>query len=172
MSTAQVLHPAGFIETGTCEGPRYVRSQPSRETPGVILNEVTDKYVSEFTVPFRNSTRALKTFKMNWDRVPDSDKEKIMTIVGPFTKNVPMNQAVRNIFSGDGTPEPKLTNLKNILDNINHPDESMKQTYSEEEMKNLKNDLREWVVETYWYLILIIVILFIALLATGLTRKH
>jgi hypothetical protein len=87
MSTVvNVLHPAGFVETGSCSGPRLLRIQPSRETPGVLLNDVTEKYVSEFTVPFRNSVRTLKTLKMNWEKVPDSDKEKIMSMVGPFYK--------------------------------------------------------------------------------------
>lgn len=170
MSTAQVLHPAGFIETGTCEGPRYVRSQPSRETPGILLNEVTDKYVSEFTVPFRNSVRALKTFKMNWDKVPDTDKDKIMSIVGPFSKNANAAMAFRNSLPTDTESGPKITDIKGVLNGITNPDESMKQMYTNEEIQELKRGLNNWFLETYWYLILIIVLLFIALVITGMTR--
>lgn len=81
-----VLHPAGFIETGDCSGPRLVRNQPSRESGGTLLNEVTNKYVTEFTVPFRNAVRSLKEFKLNWDRINDEQKQSIMKMVGPFVE--------------------------------------------------------------------------------------
>jgi hypothetical protein len=47
---AKTLYPAGFVETEGCNGPRLVRSQPSRETTGVTLEECEAKYgpVSRF----------------------------------------------------------------------------------------------------------------------------
>ena len=54
------LHPSGFIETaGGCNLQR-IRSQPSRETTGVLLNECEAKYVSEFKLPQRNISRYVK----------------------------------------------------------------------------------------------------------------
>jgi len=82
-SSMSVLHPSGFIETGNCTGPRLVRNQPSRESPGVLLDSVTDKYVTEFTVPFRNSVRSLKTLKMNWDKL-DPEQQKLIADMIPI----------------------------------------------------------------------------------------
>ena len=59
------LHPSGFIETGGCAGPRYIRGQPNRESPGILLNSVEDKYIAEFDLPFRNLVRYIKKLKAN-----------------------------------------------------------------------------------------------------------
>lgn len=47
---AKTLYPAGFVETEDCDGPRLVRSQPSRESEGVTLSQCEEKYgpVSRF----------------------------------------------------------------------------------------------------------------------------
>ena len=54
------IHPPSFIETGGCDGPRYTRGQPSRETPGVLMTELQDKYITEFELPYRNIERYIK----------------------------------------------------------------------------------------------------------------
>lgn len=67
------LHPPAFIETeGSCKGPSYIRGQPNRESGGVILTEIQDKYIPEFELPYRNIQRYIKEMERNWDRLsPD-----------------------------------------------------------------------------------------------------
>ena len=45
------IHPPSFIETEDCDGPRYTRGQPSRETAGILMTEMQDKYITEFELP-------------------------------------------------------------------------------------------------------------------------
>jgi hypothetical protein len=61
------LHPSGFVETGGCAGPRYIRDQPNRESPGILLT--TDKYVAEFDLPFRNLMRYIKEIEDQWSKL-------------------------------------------------------------------------------------------------------
>lgn len=69
------LHPSSFLETGSCSGPRYVRSQPNRESPGILLDAVTDKYVAEFDIPYRNIIRYVKEIENNWPKLDSSQRE-------------------------------------------------------------------------------------------------
>lgn len=48
---AKTLYPAGFVETEDCEGPRLVRSQPSRETCGITLEQCESMYGNRFGTP-------------------------------------------------------------------------------------------------------------------------
>jgi hypothetical protein len=76
------LHPASFVETQDCEGPRDIRNQPSRETPGVLLEE---KYITEqdpqlsvdFNLPFRNSLKYVDMLNIMFDKL-DPDQKKIV----------------------------------------------------------------------------------------------
>lgn len=159
-----VLHPSGFIETGGCSGPRRVRNQPSRETPGVILSEVTDKYVTEFTVPFRNAVRSMKDFKLNWDRLDDGQKTQIMNIVGPFyTRNGKDSEAESKSKDDPKKPEDdpknesKDSNNGNFLSALNNV---LSSTDSSSETHGIyKHFIENW----YLYVILCIIILFIAI---------
>lgn len=62
------------IETETCVGPRYTRTQPSRETPGVLLD---DKYIVEFNLPYRNLVRYVKEVEKDWSKLTDEQKQII-----------------------------------------------------------------------------------------------
>jgi len=68
------IHPPSFIETEDCDGPRYVRGQPSRETPGVLMTEIQDKYITEFELPYRNMERYIKEIGNNWNRLDDKQR--------------------------------------------------------------------------------------------------
>ncbi len=165
MSVSSVLHPAGFVETGGCSGPQNIRNQPSRESAGILLNEVTDKYVTEFTVPFRNSVRSLKTFKLNWDKISSEDKEKIKAMVGPMDAKVnEMFKQQMSINSNDIDSDGKIINLSNLLDKVKNPDTVMKNMYSETELSNLNYDLNAWAAKTYWYILLILSILVVVVI--------
>ncbi len=71
------IHPPAFIETGGCDGPRYIRGQPSRETEGVTIADIQDKYIPEFTLPFRNVKRYIKEVANNWDRLDTEQRDEI-----------------------------------------------------------------------------------------------
>jgi hypothetical protein len=91
MDTYQ-LHPSGFLEfsnspDGTnlgCVGPTLMREQPSRETAGVLLSELSSKYISNdaMNLPYRNSVRTLRDLKTNWSRLSDDNKREVLEIVG------------------------------------------------------------------------------------------
>lgn len=105
------LHPSGFIETGSCSGPRYIRSQPNRETPGVLLDSkagsvedleaINRKYTVEYNLPFRNSYRFLKEMKLNWDKLSPEQREAAKEIVGKefFKTNVENNSPMVSLGS-------------------------------------------------------------------------
>ncbi len=63
------LRPGSFIETQGCDGPKYIRGQPNRETPGVTMTEIQDKYIPEFELPYRNIERYIHEMNNNWDRL-------------------------------------------------------------------------------------------------------
>jgi hypothetical protein len=77
------LHPSGFVETGSCKGPRYVRTQPNREQAGVML---VDKYITpqlpdvpiSFNLPYRNSLGCLETLSTMFDKLNDDQKRVVI----------------------------------------------------------------------------------------------
>jgi hypothetical protein len=73
------LHPPSFIETEDCDGPRYIRGQPSRETPGVLMTEMQNKYITEFELPYRNIERYIKEIGNNWNRLDDKQRALVKT---------------------------------------------------------------------------------------------
>ena len=73
-----ILQTDSFIETGGCAaGPRNTRVTPSRETPGVLMNEIQDKYTTEFELPDRNIQRYIKEIGNNWNRLDDKDRRLV-----------------------------------------------------------------------------------------------
>jgi len=109
-----VLHPAAFIENNApCPGAYYTREQPSRETPGVLLNDVTDKYVTEFTVPFRNVVRTIKELQINWARISDQDRQNIIGMfnnMGICTTTSPLELNLKS------NPKSKSKRMKEHFD--------------------------------------------------------
>jgi hypothetical protein len=73
-----VIQADSFIETGSCDGPRYNRNAPSRETPGVLMNEM-DKYTTEFELPYRNVERYIKEIGNNWNRLDKKQRSLVKT---------------------------------------------------------------------------------------------
>lgn len=82
------LHPPGFIETGSCDGPRLTRGQPSREAPGILMSEIQNQYVAEFELPFRNVLRYSKEISNNWDRLDENQRNSVRNSFD-FIKNDP-----------------------------------------------------------------------------------
>ena len=80
------LHPSGFVETaGGCD-LRRIRSQPSRETAGVLLNECEAKYASGFDLPYRNIARYISELEQSWDKLTPADKT---LVTRNLSKHVP-----------------------------------------------------------------------------------
>jgi hypothetical protein len=161
------LHPSGFVETGGCSGPRLIRNQPSRETPGVLLNEVTDKYVTQFTVPFRNSTRALKDFQLNWERTSPEERKQILDMVGSVDAGPKGALKGQQSLSSDSN-NLHVNNITDLLNSIMNPDDNIKSVYSTDELIKMRSDVDNWVQARVWYypvivVILALVIVFIAL---------
>jgi len=73
------IHPPAFIETGSCDGPRYTRGQPSREETGVTMTEIQDKYIPEFELPYRNIQRYIKEIGNDWNRLDENQRNSIRT---------------------------------------------------------------------------------------------
>jgi lipopolysaccharide export LptBFGC system permease protein LptF len=173
-----ILHPAGFIETGGCQGPRLVRNQPSRESPGVILNEVTDKYVTGFNLPIRNSIRILKQLKFNWNKLSDTDKENVMEIL----KNDKLfkDKGLDSLFETYRQREFKQAIPTNgLLMSLNNLEEPPKKEDVNKALDALltddstKNYATEYMVQRYWFIFLIIFFLLILVLglSIGLGKK-
>lgn len=74
-----VIQADSFIETGGCNGPRYNRNTPSRETPGILMTEIQNKYITEFELPYRNIERYIKEIGNNWNRLDDKQRSLIKT---------------------------------------------------------------------------------------------
>jgi len=150
-----VLHNAGFIETGPgCDGPRYTRGQPSRETPGVLLNEVTDKYVVEFNVPFRNAFRSIKDLKKNWNLLDEKQKSAIIDIIGPLANT----GKTEEIVSIDDMKGP-LSTQSNLVPN-------------ESRAFSINDNVGETVLPVYGLIIIIAFISFFIGLIIGRLSAH
>ena len=79
MSTT--LSPSGFMETFDCTGLRYIRSQPSRETPGTTLNCCLNKYGQEFSYPTKNILELMLFLQKYYKACNDKDKEALIDIL-------------------------------------------------------------------------------------------
>jgi len=94
--TTPAFRPSEFIEYEGCDGPKFIRSQPSREETGITMTEIQNKYIPEFELPFRNIQRYIKEMKNNWDRLDPNQRKaaqnslKDMGMVEGFG-NVEMN---------------------------------------------------------------------------------
>jgi hypothetical protein len=159
-----VLHPSGFVETGSCSGPRYTRNQPSRETPGVLLNEITDKYVVEFNVPFRNATRSLKELKSNWDRLDPNQKKSIIDMLGPYYMELVDSKNAQMAKMAQDQQAPKIDDITVFLDSFYSPG-GPDGSYTANELAVIRHDIENWTLKKHWYLFFIIAILSIVVIA-------
>ena len=99
-ASAANLHPSAFVETESCNGPRYTRDQPSRETAGVLLNECTDKYTTGFELPMRNLMGYIQSMQASWDRISNEDKQ---LLINDLQQNLP------GLCSGGGPGNPPVS---------------------------------------------------------------
>lgn len=84
MSAYPGLHPSGFVEFDSdCSGPRLYRSQPSRESKGVLLNEYMEKYnVGQYKGgDFLRLATDLKSMSRQWKRLPNDIKVQFVNLM-------------------------------------------------------------------------------------------
>lgn len=119
------LYPSGFVETGyPCDGPRYIRNQPSRESGGILLDE---KYGTDWNLPYKNLLGFVKQINNQWDRLNDEQKKiitdmiSIIIIKHPDILSNEMHQnqksqlnSLKELFSNE------VLTVDQILSAINH----------------------------------------------------
>lgn len=177
MSQVQNLFPAGFLETGSCEGPRLTRSQPSRESAGVLLNECESKYTSEFQLPYRNIATYLKSLKTSWVRLTDEQKQMISQDIlenipwlcnGNAPVSAPISAPISAPVSAPATEQFTNSNLaqflnnnlgtdtnkntKELLDALYRPNDEIKTQVPEKLRSDIRRAFYEWTDhQTLWY---------------------
>jgi hypothetical protein len=184
------LHPPAFIETESCDGPRYTRGQPSREQTGVTMTEIKDKYIPEFELPYRNVNRYIKEIGNNWDRLDENQRSSIkssfkkMKLIDKVDKvegfanendNKDLDSSVRYVLSD-------RENIKKLLNIIWKPTCNQKDNYNidEDKLKCIKDSLYSWSVDNTFVFhcnwksglascVLTMLVLFIGILIGNLT---
>ncbi len=159
------LHPPSFIETEDCFGPNFLRGQPSRETPGTLMSDIKDKYITEFELPYRNVDRYIKEIGNNWNRLDDKSKSQIrksfkdMGING-MTENfgnlVPLSSSeqsssseeINNFIKYLGTDT--TNNPKMFMDALWYS-KSNNFTYREK-LYEIRNSIHEWSIDNSYVL--------------------
>jgi hypothetical protein len=161
------LHPPSFIETESCDGPRYTRGQPSRETAGVLLGAIDNKYIVEFDLPWRNVDRYTKEIMNNWDRLTPEQKNKIRDMFSSKEE-----QSSIEFFENSSDEQPdKLDNIIMYLNN------NPQQTYMlmDNIMKTTaetrsKTEIKRWNIDNFemaclnWKFALIVIALIVVII--------
>ena len=122
------LHPAAFVETGSCDGPRYIREQPSRSSN--VQGSGPDAfgpgdYITEYSinVPYKNLLAYTKEIEDQWTQLTPEQKDVVSNSLSLFVMKNPesitgLNQILQdnNKLQNDLVRSLELNN-KNI-DNI------------------------------------------------------
>lgn len=153
----------------SCDGPRYVRGQPSRSTPGVLLSE---KYVTEFdkddnegsavdfNLVFRNSVRYVKELQNNWSKLTPEQREVILKDLGPGIGNL----MSKKLESFSGNVKDLTEQDKNIVAYLTENPDNFKSILNH--MKN-NNVLKSYVNYNYsnemMITVIVIVVVFLLL---------
>lgn len=113
------IRSPAFIETGSCGGSRYIRSQPSRESGQVpVLDESHD-------LSYLNVDRYIKEVKYSWDKLNEQQKESIRKSLEDFN----IQETFGNIDDSNApeTKHPRFTKEKTVIDFINFLGENPKE---------------------------------------------
>ena len=185
-----VIQADSFIETGSCDGPRYNRNAPSRENPGVLMSDIQDKYITEFELPYRNIERYIKEIGNNWDRLDNKQKSMIKL---SFQNMGLSNNLAKEKFGDTGTnsnsPNTNITNFitylaanssntqtfMNTLWNT-PPDQTSQLGVTNDQLSQIKDSMYQWSVDNsyvlhsnwrsgtilFFFLLIIIILIIIA----------
>jgi len=183
-----ILQADSFIQTEDCDGPRYGPNAPSRETPGVIMTGLQDKYITEFELPYRNVERYIKEIGNNWNRLDDKQR----ALIKQSFQNMGMVGKIEN-FANTSSPTDVTSfikflaakpneNTKVFMDTLwnTTPDQLTQLGLTKEQVDKVKDSMYEWSVDnTYvlhcnwrsgsvlFFLLLILFCLIIALAVVG-----
>ena len=152
-----ILQTDSWVETGgkCAAGPNDIRTQPSREKGGVLMDEIQDKYTVEFTLPYRNVDRYIKEIDNNWNRLDESQRKSIRK---SFKK---MNLHSGNMSEGFSNEVPggitcalqyllqDPDNVGTLLDSIWNPTPDEATMYSEKPatILQIKKNINDWSLE-------------------------
>lgn len=151
------LQTDSFIETGGCDGPRHNRSTPSREQTGITMDEIKNKYIPEFELPYRNVDRYIKEIGNNWDRLDENQRKSIrasfkkMKLIDKVDKiegftnedsNENLDSSVRYVLSD-------RENVKKLLNIVWKPTNDQKNNYNidDDKLKGIKDSLYSWSID-------------------------
>lgn len=148
------LHSSAFIETGGCDGPRYNRTQPSREDTGTVMTDIKDKYIPEFELPYKNVDRYIKEVKNNWGKLDENQQNSIrkslidMDLVDKIEK-FGVEPAVASVDDSVKFLYNDKDNIKKLLNIAWKPTSEQKEKYgiTDEKNKNFKDSLYAWSVD-------------------------
>lgn len=106
-----VIQADNFIETGSCDGPRYNRNAPSRETPGVLMDDIKTKYITEFELPYRNVDRYIKEIGNNWNRLNAKQRSQIKSSL----KTMGISDKIETFGNETLSPSPSPSTINNFI---------------------------------------------------------
>jgi hypothetical protein len=92
------LFPSHFAEfQDDCSGPFLYRSQPSRESGGITLNDFMQKYVTgDYTeMSFVRMLNSLKHFSTTWKKLPPHIRTEILDILSHSNSDLSVDLQVR-----------------------------------------------------------------------------
>jgi len=152
------LHPPAFVETaGGCEGPRYIRSQPSRETAGVLLNECEAKYIPNFELPYRNISRYISELGASWDKLNSADKSMIKEDLKRRLPGLDDTQVMADVLQDTVQDIPGFIknyvsvdpakNTMELLDSIYTPSQSIVSAITEGKAKEIHDAVDKWATD-------------------------
>ena len=113
MSGYPHLFPTVFLEyeKDSCEGPILYRSQPSRETPGIVeLNQVVNKYgVGQYKGgDFMRLANNLKNTSRMWERLPKEAKSDFLKLIIESDSKL-SNDIIRNYISKEAEKKTQFS---------------------------------------------------------------
>lgn len=178
------LYPSGFVETGyPCDGPRYIRNQPSRESAGILLN---DKYGTDWDLPYKNLLTFVKQINNQWDRLNDEQKKIITDMISiiivkhPDILSAEMHEnqksqlnSLKELFSNEVLTVDQILYAINsnpnliysTIDKIYHPTTDVEAMFGNS-LKDIQNNLTEKITNNgentfnimkfyFWFIIII-----------------
>lgn len=148
------IHPPAFVESGEdCTGILYTRGQSSRESQGLILDDI-NKYVSSFDLPLQNVLRYVKEVDNNWNRLSQDQKNLVSESIqkmnqGPSGVNKSADVATNatppvDIGSCINFLSVVPDNITTVLSTLWNPTSDDRMKYSNIADPMIKKSIRSW----------------------------
>jgi hypothetical protein len=181
------IHPPSFVESGEdCTGINYIRSQPSRESQGLILEDI-NKYVASFDLPLQNVLRYVKEVDNNWNRLSQEQKNLVSESIQK------MNQGPSGVnksadIATNATPPVDInscinflsinpTDVTTVLNTLWNPTNDDRAKYSNIADPMIKKSIRSWTdanaleLLSWKHLLLLLVILVVVFIIYAVSTR-